>query len=71
MSISGLADVNVNLLSLGIYTLANTQGTLNLLGEQFNKSGGRLYAVSTAMEGLDEQLAGTSRGYSMPVCDRE
>ena len=62
--------MNVNLLSLGIYTLANTQGMLKLRGEQFNKSGGRLCAVSVTMEGRSEQLASDSRGYSMPVCER-
>ena len=70
VSISGLADVNVNLLSLGIYTLANTQGTLKLRGEQFNKSGGRLCAVSVTMEGRSEQLGSDSRGASTPGCER-
>ncbi len=71
VSISGIADVDVNLLSLGIHSLANTQGTLKLTGAQFG-AGARLCAVSITMERLTpgggEQLASDSRGYSTPVC---
>ena len=71
VSISGLADLDVNLLSLGIYTLTNTQGTLKLQGEQFS-SGGRLCTVSITMERLTpgggEQLVSDSRGFATPVC---
>ncbi|MCI0776950.1 MAG: hypothetical protein J4N95_02120 [Chloroflexi bacterium] len=68
VSISGLADLDVNLLSLGIYTLADTQGTLKLRGEQFIDAEARLCAVSITMEGPSEQLASDSRGYVTPVC---
>ena len=67
VSISGLADLEVNLLSLGIHPLAATQGTLKLQGEQFSGLGGRLCAVSVTMEGA-EQLASDSRVYLAPDC---
>ena len=68
VSISGLADLDVNPLSLGIYTLADTQGTLKLRGEQFIDAEARLCAVSITMEGPTEQLASDSRGSVTPVC---
>ena len=74
VSISGLADVDANLLSLGIYTLPNSQGMLKLQGKQFNSSEARLCAVSVTMERLTrdirggEQIASDSRGYVTPVC---
>lgn len=68
VSISGLADMDANLLSLGIHSLAATQGTLKLQAEQFNASGGRLCTVSVTMEGPSEQLASDARGFATPVC---
>lgn len=69
VSISGLADLGVNFLSLGSHPLANTQGTLKLTGEQFNESEARLCAVSITMEGLSEQLASDSRASITPGCE--
>lgn len=69
VSISGLADMDVNILSLGIHAVDNTQGTLKLRGEQFNSAGTRLCAVSVTMEGRSEQLGSDSRGASTPECE--
>ena len=70
VSISGLADMDVNILSLGIHRVDNTQGTLKLRGEQFNYAGTRLCAVSVTMEGRSEQLGSDSRGANTPECEQ-